>query len=102
MHARTYLCSFDTRERENTARHRTEKTIENWMEKLKKNKNKTPPLKYFFPACVLAPVKRKNRTAELLSAPYAARPSHDHLVTESVRAKCSSLSATISPVARLA
>ena len=48
--------------------------------------------------------KPKNRTADRssLSASYAARPSRDHLATDSVRVKLSSLSATaVSPVTRL-
>ena len=36
------------------------------------------------------------------SASYAAHPSRDHLVTDSVRVKLSLLSAKVSPVARLA
>ena len=41
--------------------------------------------------------------AELLSALlYAARPSRDDLATDSVLVKLSSLSAPVSPVARLA
>ena len=50
---------------------------------------------------ILVPVKKK-RTAELLSASYAARRSRDNLATNSVRVKLSSLSAAVSPVARLA
>ena len=44
---------------------------------------------------------KKNRTTELVSALYAARPSCDHLATDSVGVKLSSLSAPVSPVARL-
>ena len=42
----------------------------------------------------------KKRTAELLPASYAARPSRDQLAIDSIRVKLSSLSATVSPVAR--
>ena len=37
-----------------------------------------------------------------LSVSYAARPSRNHLATDSLRVKLSSLSVTESPVARLA
>ena len=46
--------------------------------------------------------KKKSNSRASLSASYAARPSRDHLATDSVRVKLSSLSATVSPVARLA
>ena len=47
----------------------------------------------------LVPPPKKKRAAEL-SASYAARPSRDHLATDSVRVKLSSLSVTVIPVAR--
>ena len=46
--------------------------------------------------------RETNRTAELLSASCATRPSRDHFATDSVRAKLSSLFAIVSPVTRLA
>ena len=46
--------------------------------------------------------RKKSNSRASLSASYAARPSRAHLTTDSVRVKFSSLSATVSPVARLA
>ena len=46
--------------------------------------------------------KRNKSNSRALSASYAARSSRDHLATDSVRVKLSSLSATVRPVARLA
>ena len=46
-------------------------------------------------------IRTKNSRASL-SASYAARPSRDYLATGSVRVELSSLSATVTPVARLA
>ena len=45
---------------------------------------------------------KKSNSRASLSLSYAARPSRHHLATDSVRVKISSLSATVSPVARLA
>ena len=46
--------------------------------------------------------KKQNRTADLRSASYVARPSRDHIATDTVRVKLSSLSTPVSPDARLA
>ena len=62
-------------------------------------------MKYFFVYWnTLHRSKNKNKTYSRasLSVSYATRPSRDHLATASVRVKLSLLSATVSPVARLA
>ena len=46
--------------------------------------------------------KTPHNSGASLSASYAARPFRDHLATDSVRVKLPLLSATVSPVARLA
>ena len=46
--------------------------------------------------------RKKSNSRACLSASYAARPSREHLATDSVQLKISSRSATVSPVARLA
>ena len=46
--------------------------------------------------------KKQMNSRASLPASYTARPSRDHLAIDSVRVKLSALSATVSPVARLA
>ena len=95
-------------QRESTARHSsTQKQL-----KLNRNlgkKNQFPVLSRSIFFCLiethLHPVKKKKREKSnrrgSLSASYDARPSRDHLATESVRVKLSFLSAAVRPVARL-
>ena len=92
-------------ERESTARHSsTAKTMK--MKPLKKWKEKkTFPSRNNFLSdwnTSTGVTKKQKNSRASLAASYAARPSRDHLATDSVRVELSPLSATVSPVARLA
>ena len=68
----------------------------------KKNPRPSPEIMFRLIGTPCTGQKEKMNNKASLSPSYAARPSRDHLATDSGRAKLSSLFATVNPVARLA
>ena len=89
-----------------TAQQHHRKNNGNETEKFGKKKKNFPSDVIIFcligTPCTGQKKKKKTNSRAPLSTSYAGRPSRDHLATDSVRMKLSSLSATMSPVARLA
>ena len=86
-----------------TQQHR--KNIEYETQNIEKKTNSPSPHEIMF--CLIGtPCAGQKQSLVLqsfcLSASYAARPPRDHLATDSIRVKVSLLSATVSPVDRLA
>ena len=112
MHLRMYIPQvgylfsyFDHKyERESSAMHITAKTMKKKPRKNQKDKKIPVPPGIICFRLIGTPCadKRKKSKSKLLLASCAARPSRDHLTTDSVWVTLSSLSAPVSRVARLA
>ena len=94
-------------ERESTARHSSTARTTKKKPIVFGRKIIPVPSRVIFFCLIRTPRKKirnaKKQTEELFSQPsYVARPSRDHLATDSVRVKLSSISATVGPAARFA